>query len=64
LLRQDTDFLYFTGAIIFSTTVIALIGVFQYFGMDIFRSDFGLWLILPAKFITADLGFSFGAGTI
>jgi hypothetical protein len=32
--------------------------------MDIFRSDFGLWLILPAKFITADLGFTFGKGTI
>ena len=62
--RQDTDFHYFTGAIIFSTTVIALIGIPQYFGMDIFRSDFGLWLILPAKFITADLGFIFGKGTI
>jgi O-antigen ligase len=64
LLRQDTDFYYFTGAIIFSTTVIALIGIPQYFGMDLFRSDFGLWLILPAKFITANLGFTFGPGTI
>ena len=64
LLRHDTDFRYFTGAIIFSTTIIALIGVFQYFGMDLFRSDFGQWIILPAKFITAKFGFTFGKGKI
>jgi O-Antigen ligase len=62
--RRDTDFRYFTGAIIFSTTVIALIGALQFFGMDIFRSDFGLWLVLPQKFITADLNFAFDKGTI
>jgi len=64
LLRHDTDFRYFTGAIIFSTTIIALIGVFQYFGMDLFRSDFGQWIILPAKFLTAKFGFTFGKGKI
>lgn len=62
--RQDTDFRYFTGAIIFSTTVIALIGVFQFFDLDLFRSGLGRWLILPEKFITADLGFIFGKGKI
>jgi len=62
--RQDTDFRYFTGAIIFSTTVIALIGAFQFFGMDIFRSKFILWLIIPLKFITLDIDFTFGKGTI
>ena len=64
LLRQDTDFRYFTGAIIFSTTVIALIGVFQFFGLDLFRSDFGQWLIIPGNIFIGDFGFSFGKGTI
>jgi hypothetical protein len=64
LMRQEIDFRYITGAIVFSTTVIALIGVFQFFDMDIFRSSFGQFLIVPEKYVTMKLGFIFEKGKI
>lgn len=32
------------------TLIMSIIGVFQYFYMDLFQSEFGRWLILPSKF--------------
>lgn len=64
LLRQDIHFRYVVGSIVISTTIIASIGVFQFFGIDIFMSDFGHFLILPEKYPSAVLNFTTGNNTI
>ena len=47
-------------------TFIGLIGAFQYFGLDLFKSDFGKQLILPLKNqnLAKGMSFEFGQYTI
>lgn len=54
------------AALLASAFVISLIGIFQYLGYDLFTSNFGKGLILPAKYDSAksDLKFLFDKYTI
>ncbi|MCX7842207.1 MAG: O-antigen ligase family protein [Clostridia bacterium] len=51
-------------SVIFSSSVIGIIGVFQYFGLDLFKSELGKILILPPDLRKMNLNFSFGKYTI
>jgi len=54
------------GALFASAIVIAVIGIFQYIGLDIFKTGFGKSMMLPAEFMkNADsLKFQFGKNVI
>ena len=54
------------GSLFASASIIGIIGIFQYFGHDFFRSSFGKLLILPAAqhFMADTLEFLFGSNTI
>ncbi|MFT5875201.1 MAG: O-antigen ligase [Clostridium sp.] len=54
------------GALFASATVIAVIGLFQYIGYDIWQSNFGKSMMLPAKYMkdAAGLHFQFGKNVI
>jgi hypothetical protein len=62
--RQDLN--YILAALGFSALLISVIGIFQYFGMDLFQTMFGKKLILPAQLehMAPDLKFRFGQYTI
>lgn len=62
--REDIKIIL-TG-IIGGSLVVGTIGIFQYFGMDVFRSDFGKNLILSSKdeYLKDSLEFQFGKYTI
>jgi len=49
-------------ALLISATILGIHGIFQYFGMDFFQTDFGRHLILPASehSIVDNLNFEFG----
>jgi hypothetical protein len=53
----------FAGLVI-SAIVIGMIGIFQFFGMDFFKSEFGKSLIIPSQYRKFNLTFNFGAHTI
>lgn len=65
-LKTKKEFKVLIGALIFSSTVVAIIGIFQYFGYDLFRSDFGKKLILSAEYekYLSKINFRFGKYTI
>lgn len=52
------------GAIFASSCIIGIIGVFQYFGLDFFRSGFARYIMLPVKYLDLNLQFNFGKNTI
>ena len=54
------------GALFASAIIISGIGIFQYIGLDIFKTDFGKSMMLPAEFMkNADtLKFKFGKNVI
>ena len=47
LVRHESQIKFLLGALLISASVIGIIGVFQFVGLDIFRSGFGKRLILP-----------------
>ncbi|MCF7926594.1 MAG: O-antigen ligase family protein, partial [Candidatus Izimaplasma sp.] len=61
LVRHEKHLKVFIGAFIFVGLGVGLIGVGQYFGQDLFRTEFGQLLILPKEFhaLADQLRFSF-----
>lgn len=66
LVREERHVKAITAAFIFVGVVTAFIGIGQYFGYDIFRTDWGKRLILPSHLhhIADGLTFRFGEGSI
>jgi hypothetical protein len=54
------------GVLFVSAFIVSLIGLFQFYGKDFFRTDFGKMLILPQKYshMAETLNFRFGPRTI
>ena len=50
LVKTEKQIKFLLGAVFISVAIICLIGLFQFFGMDLFRSDFGKKLILPKEY--------------
>lgn len=65
-LKTKKEYKILIGALVFSSTIVAIIGIFQYFGYDLFRTDFGKQLILSAEYdkYLANIKFQFGKYTI
>ncbi len=59
LVRHESQIKFLLGALLVSASVIGVIGVFQFVGLDLFRSTFGKQLILPEAFHQAADGLSF-----
>jgi O-antigen ligase len=66
LVNKTRDIKVTLATLFASATLIGTIGIFQYFGHDIFRSLSGRLLILPSAYhyMAEGLNFNFGAGTI
>lgn len=66
ILNDKTDFKIAIGALYFSTFFAGLVGIFQYFGYDLFKSRFGKLFILPKAYegLVDSLNFTFGKYTI
>lgn len=66
LTQSDRHLKALLVAIAGSTTIISLIGIFQFFGADYFRTEFGKRMMLPAihSHMADTLEFNFGAHTI
>ncbi|NLK63157.1 MAG: hypothetical protein GX287_06835 [Fusobacteria bacterium] len=72
MVKNEFDIKIILAGLFISTTIITIIGIFQYFGevkevnLDFFRSDFGKELILPKslKHFAKNLEFRFGKHTI
>lgn len=47
-----------------SASIVGIIGIFQFFGMDFFKSDLGRLFILPKEYRANNLAFTFGPHTI
>ena len=47
LVKEESQIKFLLGALLISATIIGIIGAFQYFNMDIFRTNFGKLAILP-----------------
>jgi len=62
LARTKKDIKILLGAAFLGVTIISIIGGFQFFGLDLFKSDFGKHLILPKDLWGAadTLNFKFG----
>lgn len=58
---DESQFRFLAGCLLLSATIIGLIGIFQLFGFDFFRSELGRRLILPEAFhkIAHELVFRF-----
>ncbi len=52
------------AGIFISAVVIGTIGIFQFFGVDFFKSELGKFLMLPESYRNTDLTFTFGPHTI
>ena len=65
-IEDRDDIKIILGGIIGGSLVVGTIGIFQYFGIDFFRSDFGKKLILSSKdeYLKDSLEFQFGKYTI
>lgn len=50
LVKEESQIKFLLGAFLISATIIGLIGAFQYFNMDIFRTNFGKLAILPEAY--------------
>ena len=61
LVKAESQIRFLFGALLISASVIGVIGLFQFLGIDLFRSDFGKQLILPAAYqnIADKLSFRF-----
>lgn len=66
LVKGEKQIKFLLGALLISSFIIGLIGLFQFLGYDIFRTDFGKQLILPKKFshIAESLQFRFAESTV
>ena len=47
LVKTESQMKFLLSALLISASIIGIIGVFQFFNMDLFRTDFGKKLILP-----------------
>lgn len=66
LFTEKSEFQAVLISIVISAVIIGIIGIFQYFGHDFFKTDFGR-NILISKSLKSEVGnlkFSFGAGII
>ena len=65
-LNSEKQIKIFLMLLFVSATIIGIIGLLQYFGLDLFQSTFGKLLILPAKehSLAESLSFTFGKYTI
>jgi len=52
------------GGIIAGSVLVGLVGIFQYWGLDIYRMKFVQQLITPAEYSNFNFKFSFGKATI
>jgi len=50
LVKSENQIRFLLGALLISAAIICLIGLFQFMGLDLFRSDFGKQLILPQQY--------------
>ncbi|MGI6084164.1 MAG: O-antigen ligase family protein [Acetivibrionales bacterium] len=50
LVKTEKQIKFLLGALLISVAIICIIGLFQFFGMDLFKSDFGKKLILPKEY--------------
>ncbi len=50
LVRNEKDMQTLIGVVLFSSVIICLIGLFQFVGMDIFKTKLGTALILPQQY--------------
>jgi O-antigen ligase len=66
LVKEEKQLKVLLGALFTGAIIIGIIGVFQYIGYDIFKSDFGKNLILPAAYqdMADKLQFQFAKHTI
>lgn len=66
MVRREQHIKLLTTSLLISGSLLSIIGIFQYFGMDIFRSEFGRNFIVPSFYegIADELNFTFGAKTI
>lgn len=66
LVNEEKHVKVMIGALLFGATVIGVIGIFQYFGYDLWQSKFGRTLILPASYesMADNLQFQFSKHTI
>jgi hypothetical protein len=65
-IEDKEDIKIILSGIIGGSLIVGTIGIFQYFGLDLFRSDFGKKLILSSKdeYLKNSLEFQFGKYTI
>lgn len=66
LVNTEKEIMPVLHSIYFSALIISVIGIFQYFGMDLFQTMLGKKLILPAQLehMAPNLKFNFGKYTI
>lgn len=66
VIKSEKELKIVTGAVIVGAILVSLIGIFQYFDMDFFKTDFGRKFILPAQYykIAESLKFKFSKYTI
>lgn len=65
-LNGEKQIRIFLGLLFVSAAIIGLIGLFQFFGLDLFKSMFGKLLILPSKYhnLAETMSFQFNKYTI
>ncbi len=59
LVKDESQIKFLLGVLLISAAIIALIGTFQFFDMDIFRTDLGKLAILPKEFKASREGLEF-----
>ncbi|MCX7842792.1 MAG: O-antigen ligase family protein [Clostridia bacterium] len=64
LVDNEKDVKAIINTFIASAVLIGIIGAFQFFGFDWFKSEIGKKLMLPAQYRTLDVNFTFGKYTI
>ncbi|QGG47193.1 O-antigen ligase family protein [Heliorestis convoluta] len=66
IVKEEKHFKILIGGLFLSASIIGVIGVFQFFGMDFFKSDLGKQFMVPAAYsdIASTLNFTFGPYTI
>lgn len=62
LVNSDKQIKYIFYALFASSTIIGIIGFFQYFNMDLFNTNFGKHLMLPFKYWASAPQLSFNLG--
>ena len=59
LVKDESQIKFLLGVLLISAAIIALIGTFQFFDMDIFRTDLGKLAIMPKEFEASREGLEF-----